>query len=55
MEKSIREMFAGILNPLSEDIKTAEFEYMQDNYKFRRNAHGLWLWWNPTANVWSLC
>lgn len=54
MEKSIRDMFAGILNPLDNDVKTAEFEYMQDTYKFRRNAQGLWLWWRDKDQIWSL-
>lgn len=54
MEKSIRDMFVGILNPLDNDIKTAEFEYLQDTYKFRRNTHGLWLYWRDIDQIWSL-
>ena len=54
MEKSTRDMFAAILNPLDEGIKTAEFEYNNETYKFRRNTRGLWLWWRDIDQVWSL-
>ena len=54
MEKSIRDMFAAILNPFDDGIKTAEFEYMQDIYKFRRSPLGLWLWWDKKIKAWSL-
>ena len=54
MSRQAREMFHNILDALDTEIKTAEFEFMQDVYQFRRNIHGVWLYKNPVYGSWEL-
>ena len=58
MSNDTRAMFVVILTALDSEIKTAEFEYMQETYTFRRNPQGVWLHKNndiETGNWWLFC
>lgn len=54
MSRQAREMFHKILDALDPEIKTAEFEFLQDTYQFRRNVHGVWLYKNFVDGTWGL-